>query len=70
MDFKDLKNKSANELQRMLAEERGRLYDLRLKLAVNQLKNTRQVREVRTSIAQILTQLTDLKLKETLSKES
>lgn len=68
MDFKELQGKSANELQRMLAEERGRLYDLRLKLAVNQLKDVRQVRAVRKTIAQILTQLSKA-LKEKGSQE-
>ncbi len=70
MDFKDIKDKSAKELQRMLAEERGRLYDLRLKSAVNQLKNVRQIRQARANIAQMMTQLSTLKSEETISKES
>ena len=57
MDYKDIENKSDNELRKMLAEERGRLYDLRLKLAVNQVKDMSQVRNVKKNIAQILTRI-------------
>lgn len=53
----DLNKKSASELQKMLTEERQKLYELRLKLSVNQLKEVRQVRATRKRIAQILTQL-------------
>ena len=60
MSFKDLNKKSETELQKMLAEERQKLYDLRLKVSVNQLKEVRQVRETRKRIAQILTRLTQL----------
>ena len=60
MSFKDLNKKSEAELKKMLAEERQKLYDLRLKVSVNQLKEVRQLRETRKRIAQILTRLTQL----------
>ena len=60
MDFKEVKSKSANELRRMLAEERATLYDLRLKMSVNQLKDVRSIRKTRGNIAQILTRLNQL----------
>ncbi len=60
MSFKDLNKKSEVELQKMLAEERQKLYELRLKVSVNQLKEVRQVRDTRKRIAQILTRLSQL----------
>lgn len=57
MEFKELQGKTVSELNRMLAEERALLYDLRLKISVNQMKNVRQIRQIRQKIAQILTRL-------------
>ncbi len=57
MEFKDLAQKNAGELERMLAEERATLHGLQLKLSVNQLKTVRDVRKTRQNIARILTQL-------------
>ncbi len=58
MEFKDLEKKSANELNKMIAEERGRLHDLRFKTAVNQLKDVASVRKSKKLIAQLQTRLT------------
>ncbi|MBT3231066.1 50S ribosomal protein L29 [Candidatus Uhrbacteria bacterium] len=57
MEFKELEKKTEKELQKLLSQERATLYDLRTKVAVNQLKDVREIREVRVSIARILTQL-------------
>ncbi len=57
MQFKDLQKKKDAELQKLLAEERGKLYDLRLKTAVGQLKDFSQIKSVRKHIAHILTEL-------------
>jgi ribosomal protein L29 len=57
MEFKELEKKTEKELQKLLSQERATLYDLRTKVAVNQLKDVREVREVRVNIARILTQL-------------
>ena len=54
MDYKELKNKSENELHRILAETREKLRDLRFKDASKQLKNVREIRVVRETIARIL----------------
>jgi len=60
MEYKDLSKKSVTELQKMLAEERGRLFDLRLKVSVNQLRNLREIRVTRRGIAKLLTALSVL----------
>jgi len=57
MEFKELKNKNQNELHRLLAELRDKLRDLRFKSASGQLKDVRQIRGTRKSVAQILTLL-------------
>ncbi len=55
MEFKELKKKSESELQKLLAEQREKLREMRFKDANKQLKDVRQIRAVRTEIAQILT---------------
>lgn len=60
MEYKDLQKKSVAELTNMLAEERGGLYDLKLKATVNQLKNVRSIRATKRKIARILTKLREL----------
>lgn len=57
MDFAELKGKTLAELQKLLAESRERLRELRFKVANGQLKDVREIRELRRSIAQILTKL-------------
>lgn len=64
MEFKDIKEKPATELKKILAEERARLHGLRLKLAVNRQKNVREVRQSRQFIARILTRLQQLEKNE------
>jgi len=57
MELKELKKKSVSELHKILAESRDKLRDLRFKDANKQLKNVRELRAVRTIIAQTLTLL-------------
>ena len=57
---KELKNKSKDELEKMLAEERGKLRDLRFRLAGAQLKNFSELGIRRRSIARLLTILRNL----------
>lgn len=57
MEFKELKKKSESELHKVLADSRDKLRDLRFKDANKQLKNVREVRDVRTVIAQVMTLL-------------
>jgi len=54
MDYKELKKKSENELHKILAESRDKLRELRFKDANKQLKNVREIRKVRETIARIL----------------
>lgn len=54
MEFKELKNKSEKELHKILAESRDKLRDLRFKDANKQLKNVREIRGIRQTIARIL----------------
>ena len=55
MDIKELKNKSIKELHRLLMENRGKLRELRFKDAAKQLKNIRDIRNLKKGIARILT---------------
>lgn len=61
MEYKELKTKSENELQKLLAESRDKLRDLRFKDANKQLKNVREIRKVREMIARIMTLLNSKK---------
>jgi ribosomal protein L29 len=54
-ELKELKLKSVNELHKMLASNREKLRDLRFKVSQNQLKNIREMREVKKRISKILT---------------
>ena len=58
MDFSELKNKSDSELTELLAEQRGQLYALRLKVNSKQLKQVHAIAAARQTIAQIQTLLT------------
>jgi large subunit ribosomal protein L29 len=63
MDIKELKNKNESELHNMLSEQREKLRELRFKDANKQLKNVRQIRDIRKTIAKILTLLNAKKVK-------
>lgn len=54
MKFKELKNKPEAELQKILKELKEKLRELRFKIASKQLKNIREIREVKKTIARIL----------------
>lgn len=53
--MQEIRGKSREELQRMLAEERERLRILRFKESQSQLRSVRDIRRIRLSVAQILT---------------
>lgn len=55
--FKELKNKSQAELHGMLKENRELWRDLTFKDANKQLRDVRQLRRIKKTIAQILTLL-------------
>jgi len=56
-ELKELKAKSETELKKILASSREKLRDFRFKVSQNQLKNIREVREIKKKIAKILTLL-------------
>jgi large subunit ribosomal protein L29 len=60
-DFKELKNKNIAELNAQLTENRELLRELRFKDSNRQLKNVRQVRSIKKTIAKILTVLNQKK---------
>lgn len=55
MKFKELKVKSDKELQAMLVAARENLQVLKFKIAAKQMKDVREIRVVKTQIAQIMT---------------
>ena len=55
MNIKDLKDKNAEELNSMLGELKVKVGELRFKLANRQLKNFKEIKEVKKDIARIST---------------
>lgn len=55
MDFKDIKRKSASELQELLAEKRAALDSFRRQAVGGQLKQVHHIQATRRVIAKILT---------------
>ena len=55
MEYKELKNKTKNELDKILSDDRHNLRDLQFKVANRQLKNVRSIRVIKKNIARILT---------------
>lgn len=54
MEFKDLAKKEEKDLQQILQELRERKQEMKFKVANNQLKNIREIREVKKTIAKVL----------------
>jgi ribosomal protein L29 len=61
MDFKEIQTKEVPELQKLLAEYRETQRELRFKDSNKQLKNIRELRNIKKTIAQILTTLNKAK---------
>ena len=57
MKLKELKNKTDEELTRLHAESCEKLQDLQFKVANQQLKNVREIRLEKKTIARVLTLL-------------
>jgi large subunit ribosomal protein L29 len=55
MKIAELREKTDVELDRMLAELRGKTLEMRFKVAGRQLKGLRGIREAKKTIARILT---------------
>jgi large subunit ribosomal protein L29 len=69
MNFKELKKKTESDLHKILSESRERLRELRFKDANKQLKNIREIRTLRITVAQVLTLLNFKKTDKTSKKE-
>jgi ribosomal protein L29 len=59
-EFEDLKNKPAEELRKFLRELQERKETLSFDLAQGKVKNIQELRNVKKSIAQILTILSEI----------
>lgn len=57
MRFSELKQKSKDELDKVLKDDREKLRRLRFDLAAGKVKNVRELRKTKKEIAQILTLL-------------
>ena len=57
MEIKELKGKKESDLHRLLAETRDKLRELRFKDSNKQLKNVREIRVGKKTVAKILTLL-------------
>ncbi len=68
MQIKELRNKSINELQNLLAEKREALRAMRFKVSQRQLKKVHEIKLVRKDIARILTLINQKRLNEQSSK--
>ena len=55
MKHEDLRKKVEKELQDMVVSLKEKRRDLRFQLAAGKIKNTREIRQTRKSIARILT---------------
>lgn len=51
----DIQKKATEELQKLAAEERAKLQQLKFDLPSGKVKNVREIREIRRNIARILT---------------
>ncbi|MBX4211307.1 MAG: 50S ribosomal protein L29 [Candidatus Yanofskybacteria bacterium] len=57
MKFKDLENKSQEELTALVSELRAKLLEFKFDLAEKKLKNVKQLGQTKKDIARILTRL-------------
>jgi large subunit ribosomal protein L29 len=55
MKIREIRQKSKEELPKMLSQNRNRLLSLRFDLAGGRVKNVKEIREVKKDIARILT---------------
>lgn len=64
-ELKELKLKSAVELQKILSASREKLRELNFKVSQNQLKNVREIRNLRKKIAKVITLINQKKQEKT-----
>lgn len=61
MKASQIKEMSADELQKKLTELKDELFHLRFQLAINQLDNPHKITEVKRDIARVLTVMNEAK---------
>lgn len=69
MKKKELQEKQEGELQKLLKSARENLRELHFKVANDQMKNVREIRKAKKTIARILTILKQRQLKKSTGKE-
>ncbi|MBU1119030.1 50S ribosomal protein L29 [Patescibacteria group bacterium] len=69
MKLKEIRAKSVSDLQKLLAEKRETLRDIRFKVSQNQHKNYNELGVLKSDIAQILTVMKEMKLVDELSNK-
>ncbi len=57
MKTSELRQKTKEELQKLLKENRERLQSLKFDIALKKIKNVREIRKIKKTIARILTLL-------------
>ncbi len=57
MKYKELTSKSENEIKQLVLELREKAHDLSVKIKLNQLKNTNELKAAKKDIARIMTYL-------------
>ncbi len=60
LTMKEIKNQEAPQTQRLLLEAQQELQHLRSRVALSDLKNVRQIRQIRKTIARLKTHLNSL----------
>lgn len=61
MKMTELRRKSAEELKKLLQENREKIRQLRFDLAAGKIKNVKAIRQTKKEIARILTLLNQIK---------
>ena len=64
MNIKEVKDKTSDELKKTLEEYKVELFDLRFARATGSIDNPMRIRELKKSIARILTVLKEREVKE------
>lgn len=62
-ELHDIRETSADEMQKKVMELKAELFNLRFQLATGQLENPMRIREVKKSIAQLKTVMREKELK-------
>ena len=60
MNIKEVREKSSDDLQKTLQDYKVELFDLRFQRATGSIENPMRIRELKKSIARILTVLQDI----------